>query len=322
MRVAVVGAGLAGLMAARQLAAGGCEVRVFEHESCSGGRAASHPAGFDHGAQFFTLRSPQGRRWLEEWQGQGWLQSWRASFGHVQAQGLIVPESPPDPRWVAVPAMGALAARLAEGLDIQFNATVTELGSDASGCWLRAGPDGRLFAFDAVLLALPPAAALALLPSAALPLRNHLAAVQMLPCWALMLEFSTRVPLDFDALRFAAGPLGWAARDSSKPGRAPGERWLLHAANDWSGRHAAPVPIEVAIIEAFRALIGPQADIVSSRLHRWPMALAARSLGSAALWDAAMRLGCCGDWCADGRLEGALLSGAAAARLVVSSAEL
>jgi predicted NAD/FAD-dependent oxidoreductase len=48
--------------------------------------------------------------------------------------------------------------------------------------------------------------------------------------------------------------------------------------------------------------------------HRWRHARVLEPLGPECLWDAALALGACGDWCLDGRVEAALLSGKALAR--------
>ena len=70
MRVVIVGAGLAGLMAGRTLAAAGHELVLVDKGRSPGGRLATRRIGaaaLDHGAQFFTVRSgPGGRRTTRE----------------------------------------------------------------------------------------------------------------------------------------------------------------------------------------------------------------------------------------------------------------
>ena len=58
----VVGAGVAGLLAATELAAAGCRVIVLEKSRGIGGRMATRRLGgavCDHGAQFFTVRTEE-----------------------------------------------------------------------------------------------------------------------------------------------------------------------------------------------------------------------------------------------------------------------
>ncbi|MFM7274112.1 MAG: FAD-dependent oxidoreductase, partial [Gammaproteobacteria bacterium] len=57
-RIAVIGAGIAGLALARALA-DAAEVTVFEKSRGAGGRMSTRrqePWHFDHGTQFFTVR--------------------------------------------------------------------------------------------------------------------------------------------------------------------------------------------------------------------------------------------------------------------------
>ncbi len=59
-KVAVIGAGMAGLACARILRRSGCYVEVFEQDRIIGGRMATTRLGlvpFDHGAQYVTARS-------------------------------------------------------------------------------------------------------------------------------------------------------------------------------------------------------------------------------------------------------------------------
>ena len=59
-RVAVIGAGIAGLACARELARADARVTVFERSRGLGGRLGTRRQGnlaFDHGAQYITSRS-------------------------------------------------------------------------------------------------------------------------------------------------------------------------------------------------------------------------------------------------------------------------
>ena len=70
LQIGVIGAGLAGLAAARELQAAGHQVVVFDKGRGPGGRLSSRraePFAFDHGAQYFTARDPEFRHELEGW---------------------------------------------------------------------------------------------------------------------------------------------------------------------------------------------------------------------------------------------------------------
>jgi len=62
MRIAIIGAGVSGLCAARKLKDAGLSVSLFDKSRGAGGRLSTRYAGeheFDHGAQYFTIKDPK-----------------------------------------------------------------------------------------------------------------------------------------------------------------------------------------------------------------------------------------------------------------------
>jgi hypothetical protein len=114
-RIAVVGAGLAGLVAASRLTAAGCAVTVFEKSRGLGGRLAtrrSEHGSFDHGAPVVHC---------EAWQ-----------VAPLEARAACI-------RWgeaghVGLPGMSGLVRPLAEGLDIRTGTEVTGLAAARTAC--------------------------------------------------------------------------------------------------------------------------------------------------------------------------------------------
>ena len=79
-KVAVIGAGISGLVCARLLVEHGMEVTVFEKSRGIGGRMSTRrsPEGyhFDHGAQYFTVREERFRRYVDSWAAEGLVARW------------------------------------------------------------------------------------------------------------------------------------------------------------------------------------------------------------------------------------------------------
>ncbi len=68
--VLIVGAGLAGLMAANALQNQGRQVTVVDKGRSVGGRLATRrmgPGRADYGAQFFTVRTETFQSWVDRW---------------------------------------------------------------------------------------------------------------------------------------------------------------------------------------------------------------------------------------------------------------
>ena len=137
-----------------------------------------------------------------------------------------------------------------------------------------------------------------------------------------MVAFADRVPMAADTLR-NVGPMGWAARDSAKPGRASIESWVIQASAPWSTAHLDDEPqtdietLSEALASAADAALPPDVARVA---HRWRYAQSG-TLGEDCLWDAAVGIGICGDSLICPRIEAAWRSGTALADRMTGGTE-
>jgi predicted NAD/FAD-dependent oxidoreductase len=334
-KIAVIGAGIAGLACARTLAAAGHQVTVLERAPAVGGRSASQDTvfgSFDHGAQYFTVRdarfekalalAPQARK------------AWSANAVRVlDPHGRVAEAALPsrEPHWVGVPAMDSIARHWAAPLQaagrLELGTRVTRIERDAldARCWQvhTSGPQDGVHVFpgfDAVLLAVPHALAGGLLrySAVAAQLAQQMEAVETAPCWTLMAAFPQGVQPtlshlgpQWNAARSTHHRIAWLARESSKPGRAPIERWTVQASAAWSQEHLdddAP-RVQAKLQKAFAEVTGIHAEPAFAQVHRWRWAKTQAPLGQSHLWDAQAGIGACGDWCLGHRIEDAFVSG-------------
>jgi hypothetical protein len=113
-----------------------------------------------------------------------------------------------------------------------------------------------------------------------------------------------------------AGVLAWIDRESSKPGRASDEVWVLHSTDQFARERidADPESAGATMLDAFFAATGaPRAEPVARHARLWKTALPVAPLCDGCLYDESLRVGACGDWCMGARVEGAYLSGLAMA---------
>lgn len=259
-RIAVIGAGMAGLACARTLMQAGHDVHVYERLPQVGGRMrsvnAAHGA-FDIGAQYFTVRDKRFELALQT--VPGLCRPWSVSTLRVlDAQGRqsSAAPAPTEAHWVATPDMQALpmawAAPLWDADRLHLGQRVTKLERQpGSRGWSlhveTTEPTTQIrTGFDEVILALPAPQARQLLQTTplALSLVQGMAAVEMAPCWALTLSYpmateaglSTLGP-QWNAARTTHERAVWVARESSKPGRSQSERWTVLASPQWSQEH-------------------------------------------------------------------------------------
>ena len=326
MRIGIVGAGVAGLSAARALKAAGHDVIVLEKSRGPGGRVATRelrglemPRGlagatlaFDHGAQYFTVRDDRFSLVVAEWLRDRVAAKWSGRVVTFDDEGWDDVEDAPGAnasrdkvtdRYVGTPGMSAIGAAMAQGLDITYGQRVESIQDLFRAC-------------DHVVVAIPAVQAAPLVAHVPL-LTASVGAVVMKPSWTVMAAFEQKVAAPFDAAFVNGSALGWIARNTSKPKRDwKVDTWVLQATTAWSASHVDDRPDDVGsfLMEAFEDLVrGGLPRAFYATVHRWRYATADPPLAVSAIHDAESRITLCGDWCLGSRIEDAFLSGLAAA---------
>ena len=277
-KIAIVGAGVTGLSAARSLTAAGYAVTLFDKGRRPGGRMASREGAagsFDHGVQYLRATAAEA-----DAIGAGQLLPWPAITPRDGTGG-----------WLAAPTFNHLARHWAEGLDVRCSHTVSMLqpGAAGHGWQLRFAETDAVFDCDALLLTLPTPQAIPLLAAAGVA-PGRLAEVRYDPNWTLMWTPADPLPAGFSHHAGAAdAPLAWIAREDLKPGRSGPPRLTVQASARWSTTHLE-LPAETAALE-LQALAARQLGIGSSSgggglaatAHRWRYAFVSQPLGEPVL---------------------------------------
>lgn len=318
--VLIVGAGLAGLSAARALGEAGLRVVVLDEGGQPGGRLATRALGAgwgDTGAQFFTTRSPEFTRQVAAWLAAGWVYEWSRGW----SDGSLA-TAPPDgyPRYAARGGFRALAAHLAEGLDVRLLTRVVAVAPAGDG-WRVETAGGESYAARVLLLTPPAPVALGLLAASdvALPAgdRAALSGITFGPCLCglFAIDGETRLPPP-GTLQTPGGPISWMA-DNQRKGISPEARVLtVHANSAASAAHWHDADDEALawLADMARPWLAPGAAVRAGELARWPHAVPL-TLRPERCWVSGLDtpLIFAGDAFGGPRVEGAVLSGWAAA---------
>ena len=310
--IAIIGAGIAGITLARQLQ-GSAKVSVFEKSRGFGGRMATRRYGayqFDHGAQFFTARSKQFQKLLNDCVAQGQIQAWQPRVLTLDPQKKPFKREWFEPHYVAVPGMNTLCKVLSQELNVILKTRVADITAAEQG-WLLTGATGeRLGQFDWVISTSPAPQADKLLP-ACFAYKAALSEVDFFPCLSLLLGFKSAPELNFDAAVVRNSPLSWIAANSSKHGRPASFALTVHSDNQWARtqRKGSTDTVLNSMLAALDELLGDQLPAPEHiAIHRWKYAKAETNLEKDFLLDESNRLAACGDWCAGSRVEDAYLS--------------
>lgn len=299
MKIAVIGAGLAGIAAARRLKERGAEVVVFEKSRGYGGRCASkrwEDQTLDHGAQYFTLRDP-GFRETALGVCRGRLKALKGpilTFDGEEWRG--------GPRYYHIQGNSRLVRELAGTLEVRTGVLVEKVEAEGGG-W-RIGSE----TFDQVLSTAP------------LPQTRRLAGLEMgdseyAACLTLLLLYKGEKIGKTGSVYAYADPLGeeliWTACENHKENRIRAGRTALvvHASENFSAMHLESDPEKWT--RKLRGLAEARwrissADFLLQYPHRWRYA---RVMASAPVPELPPGWHFAGDALSESRVESAWLAG-------------
>lgn len=265
MRIAIIGAGPTGLVAARILQAAGEQVTLFDKGRGIGGRMATRRSAhgvFDHGAPGFVLRDAH----------------WLAAAASWHRAGVCAPISiAGQDHWTGVGGMSAIGRWLGAKLDVRRSVAVSRVDPDGT-VWDDQGE--LLGRFECVVVTAPAPQAITLAGEAAADCVSALQGVRYDACWTLMIALHT-MPRAIATMR---APLAVVSREAEKPGRgASGECWVAYADARWSNAHIEDASDDVlqTLTDAFCASVGlARSAVAHAVVHRWRYAHVCQSLDS------------------------------------------
>lgn len=312
-RIAIIGAGIAGLTCGRALARAGLAPVIFDKGRGLGGRLATRRTAqglqFDHGAGYLVARSD----------------GFRTELADAVAAGALAPWNPPEAGGMAtahvgLPGMSGLARYLGQGLDLRSQTTITAVSDGPKGAVVTP-EGGDDMPFDHVVMMLP-APQIARILGADHALASALASVAMAPCLTLMAAFAEPAANAPDILHDADPDAAFARilRDGSKPARNHPLTWVAHAGCALTRRHldADMATVTPLLLPLLSARIGAGA-VLHAQTHRWRHALTAKPLGAPYLAARGGRLWLGGDWCLGPDAEDGWQSGVTLARDLLSA---
>ena len=316
--IAIIGAGLAGLTAAHHLKQY-ANITLFEKARGVSGRMSTRraePYFFDHGAQYFTARTPEFQNFIEPLINQGIIKRWNARYAKFDGNQIIERRDwgKEEPRYVGTPAMNAIARMLAEPLDVHINTRIAQITRKDK--WVLTDEAGEPYGeFDWVLVTIPAPQVCDLLP-ASFSHYGVIKEIEMRACFSLMLGFQKPLQLSFDAAHIEHSDLSWIAINSSKPDRGKEFTLMVHASNIYAEAH-----INDDREQVMRHLLAETSNIIGhdvsdadyKTIHGWRYANNAPNNNkggkqSPIFIDQNQQLATCGDWCQGGRVEGAFMA--------------
>lgn len=325
MKVVIVGAGLSGLVAAHELVAAGVDVAVVDKGRSVGGRLATRRIGdarLDHGAQFFTVRTPAFQRRVDDWIDRGIVHIWNHGFDADGADG--------HPRYVATDGMNSLAKDLAAGLEgtscsietstMAFTVRATADSDDAAAGrgWDVVIDDASVRPGDAVILTSPLPQSLALLVDSGVEMDGTLMRTEYDRTIGLLATLDGPSAIPSPGGVHEGDEVFSFIGDNRSKGISRVDAVTFHANPEWSEAHWND---DEALLELLTAAARPwlgEASIIEAQVKKWRLATP-RSIWPDPCWSSAEgTIIMAGDAFAGPKVEGAHNSGLAAAHALLA----
>ena len=307
MRVVIIGAGMTGLVAARELTKAGNDVTVIDKGRAVGGRMASKRfagARFDHGAQHFSVRTDEFAEFVRELSFSGVIGEWYMGESVTTDRGV-------EPRHRGVPAMRSICEDLAVGLDVRLDTTATQVRSG-----IVELASGEAEPADVVVVTAPVPQASALLGELVDQVSASLLdQIAYEPCIAVMAVLRDSVNLEQGHLVPENSPIAWIA-DNLEKGVSDIPAATIHSTPDYA-RLRLEDDGATWISELSSEFENLTDGVISQAIaHRWrysrptnPLDVGCIDIGSG-VWLA-------GEAFSGAKVEGAFTSGRAVARSIL-----
>lgn len=318
--VLIVGAGIAGLMAAKRLQEAGKSVLIVDKGRGVGGRMATRrigPGRADHGAQFFTARSNRFKSFVQQWQEDGTIFTWAHGWSNDPKEDA---KGDGYPRYAGSSGMTAVPKALAQHHEIRLGCQLVSVTA-VHNQWHATDEEGVSYTASALLLTPPVPQSLTLLDAGNVALhhddRTALERITYNPCIAGMFWVDGEVTLPAPgAIQRPEHTFSWLA-DNQRKGISPDAKLITVHVNpelSWEIWDAPQAEKVERILAGLRPFLSTQTQIIEAQAHRWRYAQPttlhpARTLSAQGVPPLAFA----GDAFKEARVEGAALSGLAAA---------
>ncbi|MEA5598128.1 NAD(P)/FAD-dependent oxidoreductase [Rivularia sp. UHCC 0363] len=333
--IAIVGAGMAGLVCAQQLTQAGYSVRVIDKSRGVGGRVATRRLSdtkADHGACYLKPKGELLQHLVKLLVQKGDLEVWTDTLHELEPNSSsIIPNSPSSLPYTAPEGMNVIAKFLAQGLEIHREQRVNSITLNSQNHWHLISDTNEEFTASSVVIAIPAPQAVMLLEPLAQLLDNSfwkkLRSVEFYPALTVMAGYADSLPQpEWKAITFKDNPvLGWIGLDSSKR-KIARSHFVVHSSADFAERY-----FESELPQVGQQMLQTAASTLNllwlnnpqwMQVHRWKYAFPKTPLEQSCLAaETPVPLVCCGDWCGGNLVESAMHSGIAAAEHINNKLE-
>lgn len=307
MKILIVGAGIAGLSAAKILAKYH-EVTVIDKGRGVGGRMATRKIGdcqADHGAQYFSVQSKGFQYFINELLAESIVSKWQLA----QRKNI---------RYFGSKGMKMIPKKMAENINVILNEKVSEIVDNK-----LLSESGREYIFDQLILTQPVPQIQELLKQSSIIISAKdefaLNLVKYEPCIAVIAVLNKVTEIQNGGIILENQPVAWIA-DNFQKGISTKPCATLHASAGFSTENLEGDLNVIAqqMLESVEEFI-PKSSVETFQVHRWRYSLASSRYPATFYQFDDKAIFMAGDGFGIGNVEGAFLSGLNVAEFILET---
>ena len=298
MKIIIIGAGVAGLSAARILTQKGYQVTVLDKGRGVGGRMSTRTienAKVDHGAQYFSVKTPEFQAFISELQSENIASEW------YLAQRDNV-------RYMGAKGMNTIPKKMASSLDILLNEKVILIENNTVKT-----ESGNVYDFDNLVITIPIPQVIDLFQNSKISFSEDdntvITQIEYQPCIAVMAVLKEPTDIVSGGIILENQPVAWIA-DNFQKGITETPTATVHASAAYSVERFDDDLQEVAkdMLSSVNQYVKSE-NILSFQTHRWKFSNATKRFEKPFYQIENKNIFLGGDGFGMGNVEGAFLSG-------------
>ncbi len=291
MKIGIIGASLAGLVAGKKLGQAGHDVTVIEKTRTLGGRLATLNDGngniFDYGVSHFHANDPDFTSYINYLEEEKLVREWSSRFEYFDGEQLheLNPNRSPELHYSSTKGFSKIVDKLSRWVDIKSSVRaggLTHIGADRTKkrAWMINLTDISVFECDAVILATPATEAYGILmttqdETAARRIIRYVDEFEYDSSYTVMASYKDQEIPDWDAIECLGHNLKWIINESSKRENADASL-VIHSSASFARRHTETdnEQITVDILQHAAEITGERwvAQPAHKHIHFWKYA--------------------------------------------------
>ncbi len=312
--VAIIGAGISGITLANLLDKK-VKCSIFDKSKGVGGRMATRraePFQFNHGAQYFKVENKQFKHLLKPLIKNKILQPWKSNHIEVQNKAVIKRVKINNNKYYCGNTkMNSIVKYLARNnFSIKLSCKIQKVKKIKSKWYIYDTENTSYGPYDWIIFTTPPNQATEILCKD-FKYSDIIQKIKMRSCFTLMLGYKKIKKFDFDTALILDEDIKWVSIKNIYQEKKLYFNLLINSSYSFAEKN-----INSSRDIMFNYLLRKTSDILNIELdnyehkdiHFWKYAMAEKKNNFGSFLDDRLRIIVCGDWCMNGRVEGAFLS--------------